>query len=205
MGKYIDLLRVIIKNCNIDNNYEFDDIIKYILNKIFYEYYNLRNEIFNNNNNQKKNSYCIDTLYKKYNIRNFDLERKYRLVNNKKLIVKFKKLNCDNFKIILNKNLCIVNMENYIDVLRCILKHFNIRKNNEFDTIIKYIIVKIFNEYYNYRYKSKYCIDNLIRRYSMRYFELQIKYGTIKNSKMIYRFKMFCCVSRLRLCFACSV
>ena len=80
-------------------------------------------------------------------------------------------------------------MENYINVLRCILKHFNIRKNNEFDTIIKYIIDKIFNEHYKYRYKSKYCIHNLIRRYSMRYFELQIKYGTIKNCKIIYRFK----------------
>ena len=63
MEKYIDLLRVIIKNFNIDNNHEFDDIIKYILNKIFYEYYNLRNEIFDNNNNHNKNSYCIDTLY----------------------------------------------------------------------------------------------------------------------------------------------
>ena len=104
MEKHIDLLRVIIKNSNIDNNHEFDEIIKHILNKFFLNINNLRNEIFDNNNNQKKNSYCIDTLYKKYNIRNFDLERKYRLVNNKKLIVKFKKLNCDNFKIILNKN-----------------------------------------------------------------------------------------------------
>ena len=126
MEKYIDLLRVIIKNFNIDNNPEFDDIIKYILNKIFDKYYNLRNEIFDNNN--KENSYCIDTLYKKYNIRNFDLERKYRLVNNEKLILKFNKLVCDNFKIILNKNLCIVNMENYINILRCILKNSNIKK-----------------------------------------------------------------------------
>ena len=30
MEKYIDLLRVIIKNFNIDNNPEFDDIIKKI-------------------------------------------------------------------------------------------------------------------------------------------------------------------------------
>ena len=139
MEKYIDLLRVIIKNFNIDNNHEFDDIIKYILNKIFDEYYNLRNEIFDNNN--KKNSYCIDTLYKKYNIRNFDLERKYRLVNNEKLIFKFNKLEVDDFKIILNKNLYIVYMENYINILRCILKNFNIRKNNEFDNFIKYIIM----------------------------------------------------------------
>ena len=126
MEKYIDLLRVIIKNFNIDNNPEFDDIIKYILNKIFDKYYNLRNEIFDNNN--KENSYCIDTLYKKYNIRNFDLERKYRLVNNEKLILKFNKLVCDNFKIILNKNLCIVNMENCINILRCILKNSNMKK-----------------------------------------------------------------------------
>ena len=28
MEKYIDLLRVIIKNFNIDNSLEFDDIIK---------------------------------------------------------------------------------------------------------------------------------------------------------------------------------
>ena len=28
MVKYIDLLRVIIKNFNIDNNHEFDDVIK---------------------------------------------------------------------------------------------------------------------------------------------------------------------------------
>ena len=46
MEKYIDLLRVIIKNFNIDNNSEFD------------EYYH----------NQNKISYCIDNLYKKYNI-----------------------------------------------------------------------------------------------------------------------------------------
>ena len=178
MEKYIDLLRVIIKNFNIDNNLEFDDTIKKILNKIFYQYYNLRNEIFDNNN--KENSYCIDNLYNKYNIRNFDLERKYRLVNNEKLIFKFNKLEVDNFKIILNKNLCIVNMENYINVLRCILKHFNIRKNDDFDGIIKYIIDKIFNEYYNNRDKSKYCIDNLIRKYNIQSFDLQDKYGTVK-------------------------
>ena len=118
MEKYIDLHRVIIKNFNIDNNPEFDDIIKYIINKIFDEYYHNRN----------KSTYCTDNLYKKYDIRNYELERKYRIVNNKELIFKFNKLDCDNFKIILNKKLFIVNMENYINVLRCILKHFNIRK-----------------------------------------------------------------------------
>ena len=183
MKKYIDLLRVIIKNFNIDNNPEFDDIIKKILNIIFDEYYNLRNEIFDNNNNQNKNAYCTDGLYKKYNIRNFDLERKYRLVNNEKLVFKFNKLDYDNLKIIFNKNLYIVNMENYINVLRCILKHFNIRKNNEYDNIIKYIINKIFNEYYNNRHKSIYCIDNLIRKYNIRYLICKINMEQLNQLK----------------------
>ena len=52
MEKYIYLLRVIIKNFNIDNNPEFDDIIKKILSKIFDEYYY----------NRDKNVYCIDNL-----------------------------------------------------------------------------------------------------------------------------------------------
>ena len=58
-------------------------------------------------------------------------------MNNEKLIFKFNELDCDDFKIILNKNLCIVNMENYINILRCILKNFNTRKNNDFDGIYK--------------------------------------------------------------------
>ena len=135
--------------------------------------------------------YCIDNLYKKYYIRYFTLERKYRIVNNKELIFKFNKLVVDDFQIILNKNLYIVHMENYINVLRYILKNFNIRKNNEFDNIIKYIIKKNFDEYYNNRHKSIYCIDNLIRRYNMQYFDLQAKYGTVKTNKMIYRFNRY--------------
>ena len=47
-------------------------------------------------------------------------------------------------------------MEKYIDILRLIIKNFNIRKNNVFDNIIKYTINKIFDEYYNNRDKSKY-------------------------------------------------
>ena len=82
-------------------------------------------------------------------------------------------------------------MENYINILRCILNDFNIRKNDEFDNIIKYIINKIFDEYYNNRDKSKYCINNLIRKYNIRYFDLLGKYGTIKTKKVIYRFNKY--------------
>ena len=38
MKNYINILRCILKNFNIDNNTEFDDIIKYITNKIFDNY-----------------------------------------------------------------------------------------------------------------------------------------------------------------------
>ena len=46
----------------------------------------------------KKIHIVLILFTKKYNIRHFDLERKYRLVNNEKLIFKFNKLDCDNFK-----------------------------------------------------------------------------------------------------------
>ena len=101
MENYINILRCIVKNFNIHINHEFDEIIKSVLNEIFHQYYDLRNKIFDDNN-YKENSYCIDGLYKKYNIRNCKLERKYKIVNNEKLIVKFKKLDCDNFQIFLN-------------------------------------------------------------------------------------------------------
>ena len=88
-------------------------------------------------------------------------------------------------------------MENYINVLRCILKNFNIRKNNEFDNIIKYIINKIVDEYYNNRDKSKYCIDNLIRKHTIRYFDLQYKYGTVLSLKL--EISSFICNSVINL------
>ena len=79
INNYINILRCIVKNFNIRINHEFDEIIKQILNEIFDDYYNLRNKIFDNNN-YKENSYCIDPLYIKYDILNYELERKYRLI-----------------------------------------------------------------------------------------------------------------------------
>ena len=60
MNKYIYLLRNIVKNFN--NNNEFDDIIKRILNKIFNNYYV----------NREKYIYCIDNSYKKYDISKYN-------------------------------------------------------------------------------------------------------------------------------------
>ena len=63
MDEYIVLLRNIVKN--FDN--EFDDIIKRILNKIFNHYYVNRND---------KYIYCIDNLYKKYDITKYNFIKK---------------------------------------------------------------------------------------------------------------------------------
>ena len=52
--------------------------------------------------------------------------------------------------------------KNYIDLLRNILKNFD---NNEFDSIIKKILSKVFDEYYMNRNDKIYCIDNLYKKY----------------------------------------
>ena len=80
MESYIDLLRNILKN--FDN--EFDDIIIRILNKIFDHYYN----------NREKYIYCIDNLYKKYDISkcNF-IKKKYKLSKKEDLIFRFNRYN----------------------------------------------------------------------------------------------------------------
>ena len=51
--------------------------------------------------------------------------------------------------------------KNYIDLLRNILKIFD---NNEFGSIIKNILSKIFDEYYMNRNNKIYCIDNLYKK-----------------------------------------
>ena len=48
--------------------------------------------------------------------------------------------------------------KNYTDVLRCILKNFN---DNQFDDIIKNILIKIFDIYYLKRGIQQYNIDNV--------------------------------------------
>ena len=71
MNSYLDLLRNIIKNFNIDINNEFDDVIIKILSKIFDHYYLNRND---------KYIYCIDNLYKKYDISRYNfIKKKYKL------------------------------------------------------------------------------------------------------------------------------
>ena len=75
-------------------------------------------------------------------------------------------------------------MENYIDLLRNILKNF--KYSNEFDDIIKRILDKIFNNYYVNREKYIYNIDNLYKKYDIsKYNFIKKKYGISKKEDFI--------------------
>ena len=54
--------------------------------------------------------------------------------------------------------------KNYIDVLRHILKNFD---DNEFNDIIKNILIKIFDIYYLERDIQLYNIDNVFKKYNI--------------------------------------
>ena len=77
-------------------------------------------------------------------------------------------------------------MNNYIDLLRNILKNFD---NSEFDSIIKKILSTLFDDYYMNRNKYIWCIDNLYKEYDeSRYNFIKKKYGIIRNENLISRF-----------------
>ena len=79
--------------------------------------------------------------------------------------------------------------KNYIDLLKNILKNFN---NNEFDDVIKNILVKIFDEYYMNRNDKIYCLDNLFKKYDIsRYNFIKKKYGIVRNCNLIFRFNRY--------------
>ena len=59
-------------------------------------------------------------------------------------------------------------MKKYINVLKCIVKNFNIIENNDFDDIIKNIIIdKIFDNYDKNSY--------FIKKFSKKYYDLNRK------------------------------
>ena len=69
------------------------------------------------------------------------------------------------------------------------MKNFD---NNEFDSIIKKILSKIFDEYYIKRNDKIICIDNLYKKYYIiRYNRTKKKYGIVKNCKLIFRFNRY--------------
>ena len=74
--------------------------------------------------------------------------------------------------------------KNYINVLRHILKNFN---DNEFDDIIKNILIKIFDIYYLERDIHLYNIDNVFKKYNINMYNLlSRKYSLTKSKKLIF-------------------
>ena len=83
-------------------------------------------------------------------------------------------------------------MDNYINLLRCILKNFD----NEFDNVINKILNKIFDDYYMNRGRYIYCIDNLYKKFNIDKYDFIVKkYGIIKNNNLIYRFNRYSKIS----------
>ena len=110
---YVDMLRNILKN--FDND-KFNYVIKKILSTVFDDYYMNRNDKI----------YCIDNLYKKYDISRYNfIKKKYGVVKNNNLIFRFNKyskkyyiikLLKENFHVILDED------ETYESVANTILQ-----------------------------------------------------------------------------------
>ena len=86
---------------------------------------------------------------------------------------------------IYEKNILCIYMENYIEILKNILKN-NI--NGFYDDIIKNLLFKIFDDYYSNRNKMKYNIDNLFKKYNAAMYDLlEMKYIMITSDKLIFK------------------
>ena len=72
--------------------------------------------------------------------------------------------------------------QKYINVLRHILKNFD---DNEFDHIIKNVLIKIFDIYYLERDIQLYNIDYVFKKYNMNNL-LSRKYLLTKSKKLIF-------------------
>ena len=74
--------------------------------------------------------------------------------------------------------------KNYIDVLRNVLKNFD---DNEFDHIIKNILIKIFDIYYLGRDIQLYNINNVFKKYNTNMYNLlSRKYVLTKFKKLMF-------------------
>ena len=64
--------------------------------------------------------------------------------------------------------------------------------NDEFNSIINKISIKIFREYYINRNDKIYILDNLYKKYYIgRYNRIKKKYGVARNCKLIFRFNRY--------------
>ena len=75
--------------------------------------------------------------------------------------------------------------KNYVDVLRNILKNFS--DTDEFNDIIKYILIKVFDTYYLERNIQLYNIDNVLKKYNTNMYNLlSKKYVLTKSKRLIF-------------------
>ena len=73
-------------------------------------------------------------------------------------------------------------MDTYIEVLKIILKN-----DENFEDMIKNILIKIFDAYFLERDIQKYNIDNVFKKYNMNMYNLLKKYVLTKSKKLIFK------------------
>ena len=121
---------------NFDNG--FDDVIIRILAKIFDDYYM----------NRFEKIYNIDNLFKKYDKNIYDLlNKKYNLIQNNKLIFRFRKYNKKEYIIkLLKQNV-----------------HFFLEQNETYKSVTQDILklpnIQCYAKFINKKYKDKYTLD----------------------------------------------
>ena len=77
-------------------------------------------------------------------------------------------------------------MDKYIEILKSILKNFN--DDEDFISIIKIILIKIFDMYYLERNNQIYNLDNLFKKYNINMYNLlKEKYILTQSEKLIFK------------------
>ena len=77
-------------------------------------------------------------------------------------------------------------MDNYVEILKNILKNFN--DDEDFILIIKTILIKVFDMYYLERNNQIYNLDNLFKKYNINMYNLlKQKYILTQSKKLIFK------------------
>ena len=71
-------------------------------------------------------------------------------------------------------------MDTYIELLKNI-------SNEEFEDMIKNILIKIFDIYFLERDIQKYNIDNMFKKYDINMYNLLKQYSLTKSNKLIFK------------------
>ena len=75
-------------------------------------------------------------------------------------------------------------MKDYIEILKIMLKN----NTNKYDDMIKNLLFKIFDDYYSYRDKMEYNIDNVFKKYNIDMYNLlKRKYILTTSEKLLFK------------------